>query len=258
MLSESEVAKIEARAGAATVLPDDTTQRTVYDHGGGRMWVDRNGERELILDSFNQGDTDFYFHTLADVIALCATVKALRAQVYLPKILPDDPVVTYQNDNERLLQEKTAQQTEVRAVLDALGDNCIHVCEEGGPEDIFASLAVSVAKLQSRLSEVERERDELRTVVSMATDEDPGTALSKLHKIQHEALRNGECNALRELQAIKADALNVIVAAERHAIDDFCVRAIELCKVKAAEYEAVYPEAAHALRAVAGKLEQLK
>ena len=108
------------------------------------------------------------------VKALCQTALFLREKAFLPKILPDDPVVTYQDDNARLLREKLTQQAEVRGVLDALGDNCVHVCEEGGPEDIFASLAVSIAKLQSRLAEVERERDRLCTELA---ERDKGAGL---------------------------------------------------------------------------------
>lgn len=40
--------------------------------------------------------------------------------------------------------------SEVRAVLESLGRDAVRVCEEGGPEDIYASLAVSVRKLQQR------------------------------------------------------------------------------------------------------------
>lgn len=39
---------------------------------------------------------------------------------------------------------------EVQAVLNSLGIDYIRVCEAGGPEDIYASLAVSVARLQKR------------------------------------------------------------------------------------------------------------
>lgn len=58
---------------------------------------------------------------------------------------------------KRLTRERDQQIVEVVAVLDSMpGDCAVRVCEGGGPENVFASLAVSVAKLI-------QQRDELAT-----------------------------------------------------------------------------------------------
>lgn len=53
--------------------------------------------------------------------------------------------------NARLAQAES----EVRSVLDVLGEDVVHAHPEGGKEDIYGSLAITVIKLQ-------KERDELR------------------------------------------------------------------------------------------------
>lgn len=113
-----------------------------------------------------------------------------------------------------------------------------------------------IEALEHQLARVEQDRGDLRIAVEIATEEDADVALSKLHKVQHEALRNQECDALRELRAIKADALNVLVAAERHAINDFRTRATQLCRDKAAEF-APLGIAAKACNEIAAELEKL-
>lgn len=53
---------------------------------------------------------------LNSIPALIATVKALKDLVYLPKILPDDEEVTYQEDNGRLLRDKVDLQSQLEAL----------------------------------------------------------------------------------------------------------------------------------------------
>lgn len=48
--------------------------------------------------------------------ALCQIVRALRDLVYVPKILPDDDEVTYQEQAERLLREKVDLQSRLKQV----------------------------------------------------------------------------------------------------------------------------------------------
>lgn len=57
---------------------------------------------------------------------------------------------------------------EVRAVLDALGPDAVRVRENGGPEDICASLAVSVRKLQERVEAQAAKLDEMRELLDLS------------------------------------------------------------------------------------------
>lgn len=64
---------------------------------------------------------------------------------------------------------------EVEGVLRSLGNNAVRVREDGGPEDVYASLALSVAKLQSentalreQLAEAELAQERLQTAVQLA------------------------------------------------------------------------------------------
>lgn len=62
-----------------------------------------------------------------------------------------------------LTRERDQQVAEVVAVLDSMPDDCVvRVCEGGGPENVFASLAVSVAKLIQQRDELREEVDTVR------------------------------------------------------------------------------------------------
>lgn len=56
-----------------------------------------------------------------------------------------------------------AAEKEVQGVIDHMPQDCVvQVCEGGGPENIFATLAVSASKLRNRAEAAEKERDESR------------------------------------------------------------------------------------------------
>lgn len=92
MSADLDLDAIEARAEAATPGPWDIYR---YRHGGGRICIDDSEQpgrrRALIADmdggpdavatAYNEGDREFLFHARADVPALVAEVRRLRALV---------------------------------------------------------------------------------------------------------------------------------------------------------------------------------
>lgn len=77
-MTDEELNEIEQRANAATDLPENQTRRNRYDHGGGRMYVESNGGRDLIVDVYNECDREFYFHARTDIPKLIAALRECR------------------------------------------------------------------------------------------------------------------------------------------------------------------------------------
>lgn len=79
-MSNEQLDDIEARANAATEGPFTLSR---YDHGGGRMFAQTaNGQRgSLILDTFKEGDREFYAEARTDVPALLALVREQQARI---------------------------------------------------------------------------------------------------------------------------------------------------------------------------------
>lgn len=150
-------------------------------------------ERELSLPA------PFVGLTVAERDALCATVK-------------------HQNN-------------EVHAVLEALGQHAVRVREEGGLEDIYSSLAVSVAKLQSQLEQLQKQSDGYKRLLASAEEQNE-TLLDQLSQL--EQLR-AENNDLRK----DNENLSGVIFNNQHA--QFAIsRAIQLCKDKAEEWQALF------------------
>jgi DNA repair exonuclease SbcCD ATPase subunit len=127
------------------------------------------------------------------------------------------------------LNEETQYASELRHRL-VIADG---VYNEKGEYTQYAQTAINRAtdQLQSQLEQVTKERDEERRL------------RAELKQIAHAGFDN-------------ISSLGTTL--KENAVIDFRSRAIALCREKAAEYETAYPETAHALQAVAGKLEGLK
>lgn len=67
------LAEIRARLDAATPGPHVQNR---YDHGGGRSYVE--SPRQLVLDVYEEGDREFYFHAPADIAYLLSALTSLQ------------------------------------------------------------------------------------------------------------------------------------------------------------------------------------
>jgi len=79
--TRAELEAIKRRVEAATPLPGNNTHRVIYEHGGGRMWVESNGGPILILDSYNRGDTEFYIAALDDAHRLLSIIEEQEREI---------------------------------------------------------------------------------------------------------------------------------------------------------------------------------
>lgn len=123
-MTPDPLAPIAARAEKATPTTTEHIKRARYDHGGGRMYRAiplgvLNEERTLIVDTYNLGDREFYFHALEDVQTLLAALRAAEARVqeldrYLTSAIDDY--------NEQKARAEAAEQRaeRYREVLDLI------------------------------------------------------------------------------------------------------------------------------------------
>lgn len=72
-------------------------------------------------------------------------------------------ILGVQTENARLAREVMTGRIEVDAILKSLGVDAIRIREGGGPEDVYASLAVSVAKLQSKVKQDDETQKRLKS-----------------------------------------------------------------------------------------------
>lgn len=107
-------------------------------------------------------DAEFIAHARTDIPALIRDWRALQAVLNDPQKWMQWCDHQVLEENEVLREQLAEAQSEIRGVLDALGDNAVHSHPDGGPEDIYESLAISVARLQSQLAQVTSERDGLK------------------------------------------------------------------------------------------------
>lgn len=76
MTEKVDLDAIQERADKATKGAFEFVR---YNHGGGRLWVERKGGgRSLVLDTFHAGDTEFYQHAQRDIPTLLELVKAWK------------------------------------------------------------------------------------------------------------------------------------------------------------------------------------
>lgn len=68
---------------------------------------------------------------------------------------------------------------------------------------LHTEIVKSMVGLYSELDRVTKERDELRVVVDIATDDDPGSALSKLHKAQHIAATSMRSLCVEKMESFR-------------------------------------------------------
>lgn len=68
---------------------------------------------------------------------------------------------------------------------------------------LHAEIVKGLAGLYSELDQITRERDDLRLVVDVATNDDPATSLSKLHKIQHVAATRIRDKCVEKVKAMR-------------------------------------------------------
>lgn len=92
------------------------------------------------------------------------------------------------------------------------------------PAQYIASLEKRVAALQAQLDAAVKMNRELKIIVDIGTDDDPGTALSKLHKIQHQAVeqfRRRAVEAFRDTAKVWRERGKVQVASQCEDAADF-------------------------------------
>lgn len=82
----AQIAAIWERLEAATAT-DEHTKRVRYDHGGGRMYREAAGDRDLLVDCYNLGDREFYFSAVDDVRYLLSALRELaKSQAIIDKL----------------------------------------------------------------------------------------------------------------------------------------------------------------------------
>lgn len=158
ILDESAVSEIEARMNAATpgpwgVLPSNNSSLAHVETQEGTAAEQGQGFTVCSIPKKRIDDAEFIAHAREDIPALCATVKHLRTLVYLPKILPDDEEVTFQEHGARLLREKLDLQSQLEQLRAGHRES----------EKQLRKWQDKVVSLMDRLAQVEQERDELRT-----------------------------------------------------------------------------------------------
>lgn len=80
LITEEELAEWERVCGAAL---ETTTGKEIiyrrYDHGGGRAWSEdgsEQGDRDLLIDVYDEANRDFYFMARTAMPRLLAAVRA--------------------------------------------------------------------------------------------------------------------------------------------------------------------------------------
>lgn len=150
-LTESEVEEIEARMNKTPEGPwfaaSDAAKECGPHRDSGLALVDTGRESDWPIARLCEWHkAQFIAHSREDVAALIRDWRALRRR--------DESLEAQlaQAEDEAIdAQDRRANaDAEAEGVLQALGDNAVRVREDGGPEDVYASLAVSVSKLQSK------------------------------------------------------------------------------------------------------------
>lgn len=106
-----------------------------------------HGDPNTVVDALGlRSSKDVSMHPNR-LVAMRMVERNLRAEGHTSRA---DCIAELCNEIERLQQALALTRTNIEGVLDVLGTDAIRVREGGGPEDILASLALSVSKLQKR------------------------------------------------------------------------------------------------------------
>lgn len=74
--------KLKTLAVAATPLQGESVRRVRYEHGGGRLYIDEASTRQLVLDTFDEANREYYYATPPHVVlALIARVEQAEAEL---------------------------------------------------------------------------------------------------------------------------------------------------------------------------------
>ena len=170
-----------------------------------------------------------------------------------------------QQDSEHRYQFYMALAPDGESVFDTLNSSVGEIHEEADEDGVYrwdevarcniafaAHARTDIPALCATVRALRAERDNYADEVNELTDQ--------LAAVTQE--RDEERRLRAELKQIAQTGIQEVssvgTALKETALIDFRARAVQICKDKASEYESPYPEASHALRAVAGKIERLE
>jgi outer membrane murein-binding lipoprotein Lpp len=201
ILTEDEVAEIEAQASAATEGPwvyDDAHGAVIKQASGDKSWIVQSWSKQeqSFVDERENGE--FIAHARTDIPALCQTVRALRA------------ALEESEAHARILRDRLVV---ADGVYTAKGDYTLHA---------QSAISRAVSELQAQLATVTQERDQMRE--QLKGDGRKALARMTIQAVEAEHLESYVCDeadfAARERGRHEEDiaydlAINHVVAALR-------------------------------------------